>query len=353
MLVTPFVSFRNCFSLISLWILAFCLCGCVEAERAGADDPKTADAESEQAITVYCGRSEALVGPVFEKYEEATGRSLAVVYSGTPSLATRVLAEKRESPADVVFFQDSGYLGALAAGDLLAELPGEIFNDIDSRFYDEDRHWIGTSGRARVLVYNTETVASDELPKSLRQLAEPKWKGKLGWAPTNSSFEAHVSALRHIWGEAETRGWLEKMKANEPRVYPKNSPQVIAADAGEISIGWVNHYYLHKLKKDGFKAANYSFPIEGDAGNVLMVSGVGVMKGSEHRTEVLDFVRWLIAEDAQTYFANESFEYPTRTGVATHADVPPLGELRLRNVDQAWLADIGPTVTLLQELKIQ
>jgi iron(III) transport system substrate-binding protein len=201
-----------------------------------------------------------------------------------------------------------------------------------------------------VLVYSPERVPADTLPTSLADLADPKWKGKLGWAPTNGSFQAHVSALRHAWGEDETRAWLEGVVANAPARYPKNSPQVEAAANGEIALGWVNHYYLHRFERDGFGAANYSFTTPGDMGNVLMVAGAGVRKGTPHEATAQRVVAWLASEEAQAYFASEVFEYPTRPGVPTHASVPPLDEVGLATVEQPWLADLGPTRELLREL---
>ncbi|MDP6935553.1 MAG: extracellular solute-binding protein, partial [Myxococcota bacterium] len=205
-------------------------------------------------------------------------------------------------------------------------------------------------GRLRVLVYNTEALDADALPQSLAELAEPAWKGRLGWAPSNSSFQAHVSALRHAWGEAETEAWLTSVMANEPTRYPKNSPQVEAAHTGAIDLGWVNHYYLHRLDTQDRRAANWSFPAEGDPGNILMVAGVGIRAGTPHEAEARALAAWLVSEEVQTWFASEVFEYPTRPGVSTHEQVPPLEQVSLATVDQDHLADLGPTRELLRRL---
>ena len=203
-----------------------------------------------------------------------------------------------------------------------------------------------------MLVLNTDQVAEGDRPHSLKELADPKWKGKLGWAPGNGSFQCHVSALRALWGEEETKSWLEGVQANEPIVYPKNSPQVAAAHNGEIAMGWVNHYYLHRAETDGYKATNHSFDA-GDAGNVVMVAGAAIRKGSEDVDAALKLLEWLVGEDAQKTFAQDNFEYPTRPGIQTHERVPDLDPSILANVDQSALADLGPTRTLLQELGLQ
>jgi iron(III) transport system substrate-binding protein len=161
---------------------------------------------------------------------------------------------------------------------------------------------------------------------------------------------AHVSALRHAWGEEKTRAWLTAVAANAPIKYPKNSPQVAAANDGAIEIGWVNHYYLHRLDKAGRRAANWSFPAAADPGNLLMVSGVGIRKNSPNTEAAAAFIRWLLSESVQTYFAQEGFEYPTRPGVAIHPDVRPLDLAGLASVEQVDLADLGPTRVMLTEL---
>ena len=298
-------------------------------------------------VVIYSGRGESLVGELFERVEAETGVEVEVRYGDTPELVTLMLTEGAQSPADMIFAQDSGHLGALAERDLLRPITTSLLAEVDPRFQDAEGRWIGTSGRARVLVHNTSVT---DLPTKLAELGDPKWKGKLGWAPGNGSFQSHVSALRHIWGEEETRAWLEAVKANEPQVYPKNSPQVEAAHVGEISLGWVNHYYLHKKKTEGYQAANWSFPEAGDAGNVLMLAGVGVRAGSQRIEQAEKVIAWLVSEDVQGWFAQNTLEYPVRPGVPTHPDVPALDSLQLAEIEQAWLADLAPTRAMLQDL---
>lgn len=303
-------------------------------------------------LVVYSGRSEALVGPVFERFKKANPEvELDVRYNKTPALASQLLAEGEQSPADVIWFQDVGYLGAL--GGTLKPLPESLIKKVDPRFIAKNRRWVGITGRLRVLVYSTKTVEQDNLPKSLEELADPKWKGKLGWAPGNASFQAHVSALRHLWGEDKTKAWLTGMKANEPARYPKNSPQVQAAASGEISIGWVNHYYLHKLKTGDFAAANYSFPNDADAGNLLMLAGAAIRSGTKKAALSERLLAFLLTDETQSYFAQTAYEYPTVPDVATHADVTPMSQLKLTSIEAQHLADVEPTLAMLSELGIE
>lgn len=330
---------------MSRFFLFFFLMGC-----SSNPTPTPLPQASNESVVLYSGRGESLVGALLEQAATATGVQIEVQYGDTAEMVTRLLAEGAESPADLILAQDSGHLGALAARGLLAELPNALIDNVSQEFRDPAGHWIGTSGRLRVLVYNTNALSPETLPTRLGDLAKPAWKGRLGWAPTNSSFQAHVSALRATWGEERTRAWLEGVKANEPVRYPKNSPQVQAAHDGAIEIGWVNHYYLHRKKGPDFHAANWSFPTEHDAGNVMMVAGIGVREGTQHSESAQAIISWLVGETAQAHLANEVFEYPARPGVPTHPDVPALSEISLSEIGQDALSDLAPTRSLLRDL---
>ena len=212
-----------------------------------------------EAIRVYSGRSEALVGDLFAMAEKELGMSIKVEYGKTDEMVTRMLTEGDQSPVDVIFAQDAGHLGALSNRDMLAPLPESLYSGIHKEYQDDNKRWLATSGRLRVLVYNSDKIAQDDLPKSLYELSDPKWKGRLGWAPSNGSFLSHLSGIRHVWGEEKTEQWIQGVVANKPGVYPKNSPQVKAVDEGSLEIGWVNHYYLHKLNKEKTAAKTIPF----------------------------------------------------------------------------------------------
>lgn len=330
------------------------LCGCPSDAPPAAGPAPVAprDPAATGPLVVYSGRGEGLVGPLLKRFEQERGVALSIRYGGTPELASQLASEGASSPADVIFAQDSGYLGALARLGLLEALPATLLERVDPRFRDPEGRWLGTSARARVLVYATGAIRPDELPDALADLAHPRWKGKLGWAPGNASFQAHVSYLRHAWGEERTRAWLVAVQANEPTVYAKNGQIVEGVLTGDVQVGWVNHYYLHR-REEGAPAANYSFRAPKDAGNVLMVSGVAVRAGSPRAAQARELIEFLAGEAAQRHFAQETFEYPAVPGVPTHPRVPALDALGLADVDQAHLADVGPTLKLLQELGLQ
>ena len=161
-------------------------------------------------------------------------------------------------------------------------MPEEILEKVPERFSSEDGDWVGVSGRARVVVYNNEMLTEEDLPDDLWGFTEPEWKGRIGWAPTNGSFQSMVTAMRATWGEEETSEWLEAIQANDPVIYEKNTPIVAAVAEGEVEIGFVNHYYLYRfISEEGeeFAARNYFLP-GGGPGSLIMVSGVGMLNSA-------------------------------------------------------------------------
>lgn len=328
-------------------------------------DPEPAEGASQEVaagdaggLVIYSGRSESLVGPIIEQFEAAMGVDVSVRYGSTAEMAGLLLEEGANSPADLFYAQDPGGLGALQAAGLLAQLPQEILGRVPPRFAAEDGSWVGISGRARTVIYNTETIGdpATELPADIYDFIDPEWKGRIGWAPTNASFQAMVTAMREVWGEEKTRAWLEGIQANEPLVFDGNAPIVEAVAAGEIDLGFVNHYYLYRFlaeQGESFAARNYFLP-GGGPGSLIMVSGAGVLKSADQAENARKFIDFLLSVPGQQYFASQTFEYPVVEGVNLPSQLPPLAELdaMAANIPLADLVDLQGTQDLLLELGI-
>ena len=300
-------------------------------------------------LTIYSGRSEELVKPIIEQFSELTGVNVDVRWGGTAEMAAAIMEEGDNTRADVFYAQDPGALGALR--DRFTELPDEVLNLAQPQFRADDGKWVGISGRARVMVYSTERLTEDELPESVWGLTDPKWRGRIGWAPTNGSFQVMVTGMRQLWGEERTKEWLEGIQANDVKVYPKNTPQVAAVGAREIDVGLVNHYYLFRFiaeEGESFPARNYH-PKAGDPGALMMVSGIGVLEQSEYKETALKLVEFLLSEVGQQYFASQTFEYPVIEGVTTQRVLTPISEIDAPNIQLQDLSDLDGTLRLLQE----
>lgn len=308
-------------------------------------------AQDAQELTVYSGRGESLVQPLIDKFEAETGIEVEVRYGGTAEMAVLLLEEGEASPADVFWAQDPGALGAV--GDLFAPLPDDIIASIPEQLRDEDGRWAAASARARVFVYSPERVSEEDMPSSITDLTDEKYRGRVAWAPTNGSFQAHLTALRVLLGEEETKAWLEAMIANDTQVYSNNGSQLQAIADGEVDFGLVNHYYLLRNK-----ATDENFPVEqalfedGDNGNLLMAAGVGVMASSDNKEEAEQFVEFLLSEEAQTYFAQDNNEYAITEGADNSGIEPSLEEVIAASpdLDLNDIDDLEGTLDLLREV---
>ena len=302
-------------------------------------------------LTIYAGRSEELVGPLIDEFETATGVDVEVNYAGTTDLAATLLEEGAASPADVFFAQDAGALGAVGAAGQLAALPEDTLSLVDERFVSDDGQWVGVSGRARVLVYDTRTIDPAELPASVDDLTDPAWKGRIGWAPTNASLQSFVTAYRVLKGDDAAMAWLEGIQANEPKVYDGNDAVLAAVAAGEIEVGLVNHYYLMRQlaeQGDGFPVRNHFLP-GGDPGSLVNVAGAGILSTAPNPAAAQAFIDFLLAPESQAYFATETHEYPLVGGIDPNPALPALADIQSPDIDLSDLADLEGTLRLMQE----
>ena len=304
-------------------------------------------------IIVYSGRGETQVAPLFEQFTKETGIRVQVRYGDTAELAATILEEGRNTRADVFWAQDAGALGALEKAGRFQTLPDNLLNKIDSRLRSPQGKWLATSGRARVVAYNTRGLSPDELPTSIWGFTDPKWKGKIGWPPTNGSFQAFVTALRVLEGDDRAEEWLRGILANEPKVYRNNTAAVDAVGRGEVQVAFVNHYYLYRfLKEQGesFPARNHH--TQGDAGSIINVAGVGILDVSRRSEAAQKFIDFLLSKSAQEYFASEVNEYPVVLGldIALHPDLVPLDEVDTPDIDLSDLEDLEGTLELLQRV---
>lgn len=302
-----------------------------------------------KTLVIYSGRDEKLIGPLIEKAKKDLNKDIQVRYGDTAELAIALLEEGKNSRADLFFAQDAGALGTLEKKQVTQPIASKLLNKVDSRFRSAKGHWLGISGRARVIDYNTKLVKSGELPKSISQLTEPKWRGKVGWAPTNGSFQSFITAMRVLDGDEKTLQWLKAMKANGVKDYGKNAAIVEAVGRGEVHLGLVNNYYLYRFKKD-----DPNFPVahhytSKDAGSMINVAGVAITNTTDQKADVEALIDYLLNQSSQNYFAKETNEYPLVKGIPAPSKQIPISKLNPPNVNLTDLDDLPATLNLLQQ----
>jgi len=315
------------------------------------DGPPTTEVLAGQTITVYSGRNEALVGPLFAQFTRDTGIKVETRFADSAAFAAQIAEEGANSPADIFFSQDAGALGALAKRKLLTPLPKDALDAVNAKYRGDDGTWIGTSGRARVIV-SSDSLPPASIPKSVFELTDAKWKGKIGISTNNASFQSFVTAMRVTAGEERTKEWLKGLKANEPVIFPSNAPVVKAVNDGQIHLGLVNHYYLFEVGKeigaDKLHVRN-NFLGNGDPGALVNVAGVAIPKASKHQAAAAAFVRYLVSEPGQRYFAEKTSEYPLIMGVSAFPGLPALAEIDGPDIDLSDLDTLEVTLGMLRE----
>ncbi len=298
-----------------------------------------ASGDNPNSLVLYSGRSEDLMAPLIDQFEEASGIRVEVKYEDSARLAILISEEGANSPADLFLSQSPGAIGFVDQRGLLADLPAEILDLVVPNVRDDDGRWVGISGRQRVLVYNPDLVAEAELPDSIFDLVDPAWSDRLALAPANGSFQDFITAMRATNGDQATEAWLAGIEANSPVSYPKNSAIVAAVGRGEVDAGLVNHYYnIRALEEDPNQNSSNHYFVEGDAGGVLIVTAAARLNSSERSDNADRFIRFLLDAEAQNYFAFETYEYPLVPGASPAPNVPAASFGDVGGIDYADLS---------------
>ena len=297
------------------------------------------------SITIYSGRSEALIAELLETFEQETGIEFQVRYGDSSELAAQILEEGQNIRADVYFGQDAGALGALAKEGVTKTLPKDITDLVQAEYKSPDSNWVGVSGRARVLVYDETKVAA--IPTSYKDLMDPSWKGRIGIAPTNASFQAFVTAIRVLESDAAAEAFLVAMKQNAV-LFEKNSIILQAVEDGVVDAGLINHYYWFELAaelgEENMKSKLAWFK-DGDAGNLINVAGVAVLSDNPSANV---FAKWLLGETAQKFFVEKTREY-SMTGIPEVQELKPLADIRAPIFDLSDLDSLAETLELIRK----
>jgi iron(III) transport system substrate-binding protein len=302
-------------------------------------------------ITLYNGQHPQLTRTLVRAFERQSGIHVRVRTDDGIVLADELLQEGSASSADVYLTENSPELTMLAERGLLARLPASVADQIPSRYDSPVDDWVGVALRVSALAYDPARVSAAQLPASVLELAESRWKGKVAIAPTDSDFVPLVGAVIARYGLARARSWLAGLRANSLR-YQDIESVVAAVDRGQASVGVINQYYWYRLRREQGAAHTrsrvYYFPNR-DIGAVENVSGAAVLASSRRKAAAERFVAFLVSPAAQRIVAaGDDYEYPARPGVPPNPVLPPLSA-----VDPAVLSVVGlgndlPAASLLQ-----
>jgi iron(III) transport system substrate-binding protein len=306
-----------------------------------------------QTITLYNGQHEQTTSALVKAFEAKTGVTVKVRDDDEDVLAEQIEQEGSRSPADVFFTENTPPLARLDEKGLLAPIDADALAKVPAKYSAPDKNWAGVSARLSMLVYNTEDLKPADLPRSIYDLADPKWKGKLDIAPSETDFAPIVTSIAQHRGDAAAVAWLEAIKANaEGHQDPDNETLVANVNKGVTQLGVINHYYWYRLRQelgpDQMHSALATFA-NGDDGYLLNVSGIGVLKSSQHQAAAQAFVDFVLSAKGQKALVDsDSWEFPLGSGV-TNPALPPLSSYHPRNFDLSQIGDGSHAVSLLQQ----
>ena len=308
-------------------------------------------------ITLYNGQHEQTTDSLVAGFEKATGINVSVRDDDEDTLADDIVNEGSHSPADVIFTENSQVLEFLQGKGLLTKVDASTLAHTPAKYNSPQGDWVGVSGRVSVLIYNPALISESQLPTSVLQLADPKYKGKLAIAPQETDFQPIVTAVEQAYGQAKALSWLDGVKANAgSHNYPDNETIADEVNRGSAAFGIVNQYYWYRMSAE-LGAANTKAKIAyfaaGDPGYVVDVSGAAILKSSKHQAAAQKFLAYLVSAQAQQIIANPaksiSFEYPIASGVTTEAGETPLEQLQPYRITIGELGTGTAAINLMRE----
>ena len=296
---------------------------------------ETCASSNGREVTVYSGRTENLIGPALEAFACETGTDVAVRWGTSTDLALLLSEEGDRTAADVFLSRSPGPVGYLESDELLGAIDDDVLGLVGPESRSKSGTWVGFSGRKRVLVHNIDAVPPNELPESVFDLTDERYRGRVAIPATNGSFVDWFTVFRDQYGSDVAAQWLDDMVANEARYYPNNRSIVEAAGRGEIDMGLVNHYYQYQeaaVSGSRHRAANHDLA-DDDIGSLLIITAATITASSGNRRAANDLIAYLLSAPVQRYFSRETFEYPLAAGVPPAGILPPLAALEIGSVD--------------------
>jgi iron(III) transport system substrate-binding protein len=309
------------------------------------------------SITLYNGQHVQTTDALVTAFEKQTGIQVNVRSDDEDVFANQIVQEGARSPADVFYTENSPALEYLQGKGLLAKVDPSTLSHVASRYNSPQGDWVGVTARVSVMIYNTSLLKPDQLPTSVMQLADPRWRGKLALAAGETDFQPIVTSIVKSHGTPAALAWLEAVKANAgSHIYPDNETITSMVNSGQAAIGIINHYYWYRERYDVGAAHMHSaiaYFAPHDPGYVIDVSGAAVLKSSTHQAEAQRFLAFIVSRKGQEIIAHsQSYEYPLGSGVTTAKGLRPFDTLQPAPLTIAQLGDGSAAIALLQKVQL-
>lgn len=303
--------------------------------------------EKSNELTVYTHRHYESDQELFKRFEEESGIKLNIVNASADELIQKMSLEGEQSPADVLITVDAGRLYRAKSQDLLQAFSSKLIDSIvPKHLKDEDGQWVGLTKRARVIAYSKDRVDSTQL-STYENLTSDEWNDKiLVRSSSNIYNQSLLASILANQGQEFAENWAKGVVENMARS-PKGNDrdQVKAVANGEGDLAIVNTYYIGKLlnsedkdELEAGKSVDIFFPNQETTGTHINVSGIGVAKYSPNKENAIQFIEFLLQEEAQSIFAGSNYEYPINPNVEPAEILKSWGEFK---EDKLSLNELG------------
>lgn len=320
---------------------------------AGATSTTGSTSKPTGKLVLYTSRAESLIKPVMDAFTKANpGTEITLLTGANGELAAKLLEERNKPRADLFINTDLLNMASLASEGVFSPNQSQSIAAVPATYRADDGTWTSLTLRARVIMYNTNLVKPEELPKSVLDLTDPKWKGQVGSSnSTNGAMQAQIVAIRHLLGEQKAEEFVRGLVANETEFFGGHTDVRKAVGAGELKLGLVNHYYYQLSKAEGAPVGIvYPDQGEGQMGLVVNSTNAGIIKGGPNPALAQSFVDYLLTQEGQKVFAELNYEYPVVAGVGLAPDVTKLDGFRQANITLKTTWDeLKPTRELMQK----
>jgi iron(III) transport system substrate-binding protein len=334
------------------WLAAFAGTFISASLLAACGGGATAASGGSTTITLYSGQHAELTAALVSAFEKQTGIHVLVRSDDGIVLADQIMQEGSHSRADVYLTENSPELMLLTQHHMLATLPSSITSQVPATYNSPTGNWVAISLRVSALADDPSLVSASQLPASILDLAQPRWKGKVAFSPTDSDFVPLIGAVIATYGQQAALNWLRGLKANGT-TYADIESVVAAVNKGQAAVGIINQYYWYRLRLELGAGTTHSklyfFPNR-DVGGIENISGAAVLASSSHKSAAEKLVSFLVSAQAERIMAaGDTFEYPVRAGIAPNKVLAPLSQVNPAIINVVKLGDDLPAASLLQQ----